>query len=47
MIIRNLTGKQRQTKQTAEDEEEMDRDYRLLIRLKKGSIKKDEYARLT
>lgn len=44
---RKLTGKQRQTIQTAEDEEEMDRDYRLLVKVKKGLIKEDEYARLT
>ncbi|EOA23096.1 hypothetical protein CARUB_v10003883mg [Capsella rubella] len=44
---RKLTGKQRQTIQTAEDEEEMDRDYKLLVKVKKGLIKEDEFARLT
>lgn len=44
---RKLTGKQRQTIQTAEDEEEMARDYRLLKKLKKGSIKEDEFSKLT
>ncbi|KAG2310157.1 hypothetical protein Bca52824_021714 [Brassica carinata] len=44
---RKLTGKQRQTIQTAEDEEEMARDYRLLKKLKKGSIKEDDFAKLT
>ncbi|CAN8237219.1 unnamed protein product [Cochlearia groenlandica] len=44
---KKLTGKQRQTIQTAEDEEEMARDYRLLKKLKKGSIKEDDFAKLT
>jgi ATP-dependent RNA helicase DDX55/SPB4 len=44
---RKLTGKQRQTIQTAEDEEVMDRDYKLMIKVKKGLIKEDEYERLT
>ncbi|CAH2074012.1 unnamed protein product [Thlaspi arvense] len=44
---RKLTGKQRQTIQTAEDEEEMDRDYRFLKKQKKGLITEDEFARLT
>lgn len=44
---RKLTGKQRQTIQTAEDEEEMARDYRLLKKLKKGSIEEDDFAKLT
>ncbi|KAF8115188.1 hypothetical protein N665_0029s0033 [Sinapis alba] len=44
---RKLTGKQRRTIQTAEDEEEMARDYRLLKKLKKGSIQEDDFAILT
>ena len=44
---RKLTGKQRQTIQTAEDEEEMARDYRLLKKLKKGSVEEDDFAKLT
>ncbi|CAH8389740.1 unnamed protein product [Eruca vesicaria subsp. sativa] len=44
---RKLTGRQRKTIQTAEDEEEMARDYRLLKKLKKGSIKEDDFAELT
>ncbi|KAJ0266346.1 DEAD-box ATP-dependent RNA helicase 18 [Hirschfeldia incana] len=44
---KKLTGRQRRTIQTAEDEEEMDRDYRLLKKLKKGSIEEDDFAKLT
>ncbi|KAL0648635.1 hypothetical protein Bca4012_046926 [Brassica carinata] len=44
---RKLTGKQRQTIQTADDEEEMARDYRLLKKLKKGSVEEDDFAKLT
>ncbi|KAL0736528.1 hypothetical protein Bca4012_012738 [Brassica carinata] len=42
-----LTGKQRRTIQTAEDEDEMARDYQLLKKLKRGSIEEDDFAKLT
>lgn len=45
--LRKLTGKRRQAIQTAEDREELARDYRLLKKRKKGSITEDEYAELT
>ncbi|VYS50707.1 unnamed protein product [Arabidopsis thaliana] len=44
---RKLTGRQRQTIQTAQDEEEMNGDYSLLKKLKKGSITEDDFAKLT
>ncbi|KAG7659195.1 P-loop containing nucleoside triphosphate hydrolase [Arabidopsis suecica] len=44
---RNLTGRQRQTIQTAQDEQEMNGDYSLLNKLKKGSITEDDFAKLT
>lgn len=44
---RKLTGKQRQTIQTAEDEEEMALEYLLLRKQKKGLITEDEYFKRT
>ena len=44
---RKLTGKQRQTIQTAEDEEEMALEYRLLRKPKKRLITEDEYLKIT
>ncbi|CAA7031977.1 unnamed protein product [Microthlaspi erraticum] len=44
---RKLTGKQRQTIQTAEDEEELARDSRLLKQRRKGKITEDEFERRT
>ncbi|KAJ4828327.1 DEAD-box ATP-dependent RNA helicase 18 [Turnera subulata] len=45
--MRKKTAKQRRVTQTAEDEEELARDYRLLKKLKKGAIDEDEFAKLT
>ncbi|CAN6850726.1 unnamed protein product [Brassica oleracea var. botrytis] len=44
---KKLTGKQRQTIQTAEDEEEMALEYRLLRKPKKRLITEDEYLKIT
>ncbi|CAH2073934.1 unnamed protein product [Thlaspi arvense] len=44
---RKITGKQRQTIQTAVDEEEMARESRLLKKQRKGLITEDEFDRLT
>ncbi|CAH8257871.1 unnamed protein product [Arabidopsis lyrata] len=44
---RKLTKRQRQTIQTARDEEETNGDYGLLKKLKKGSITEDEFAKRT
>lgn len=44
---RKLTGKQRQTLQTAEDEDELARDSRLLRKLKKRLITEDDYEKRT
>ncbi|KAF6146938.1 hypothetical protein GIB67_036657 [Kingdonia uniflora] len=46
-ITRKKTGKQRQAAQTVEDRDELDRDYRLLKKLKKGAINESEFAKLT
>ncbi|CAN1812111.1 DEAD-box ATP-dependent RNA helicase 18 [Linum perenne] len=45
--MRKKTAKQRRATQTAEDDEELTRDYRLLKKLKKGAIDEDEFAKLT
>ncbi|CAN0888427.1 DEAD-box ATP-dependent RNA helicase 18 [Linum grandiflorum] len=45
--MRKKTAKQRRAVQTAEDDEELTRDYRLLKKLKKGDIGEDEFAKLT
>lgn len=46
-VIRKKTAKQRRAAQTIEDEDELAREYRLLKKLKKGTIDEDEYAKLT
>ncbi|KAI4339151.1 hypothetical protein MLD38_024123 [Melastoma candidum] len=46
-VTRKKTAKQRRAAQTAEDRDELDRDYRLLKKLKKGAINEDEFAKLT
>ena len=46
-MLLKLTGKQRQTIQTAEDEEEMALEYRLLRKPKKRLITEDEYLKIT
>ncbi|CAN6705298.1 unnamed protein product [Malus baccata var. baccata] len=45
--MRKKTGKQRCAIQTAEDEDELAREYRLLKKLKKGAIDESEFAKLT
>lgn len=44
---RKKTAQQRRAVQTAEDEDELTRDYRLLKKLKKGAIDENEFALLT
>ncbi|XP_043697631.1 DEAD-box ATP-dependent RNA helicase 18 [Telopea speciosissima] len=46
-IMRKKTAKQRRAAQTIEDEDELDREYRLLKKLKKGTIDETEFAKLT
>ncbi|XP_038891300.1 DEAD-box ATP-dependent RNA helicase 18 [Benincasa hispida] len=46
-ILRKKTARQRRATQTAEDEDELAREYRLLKKLKKGTIDETEYAKLT
>ncbi|XP_076901848.1 DEAD-box ATP-dependent RNA helicase 18-like [Bidens hawaiensis] len=46
-IMKKRTAKQRRAVQSAEDDEELTREYRLLKKLKKGAINEDEYAKLT
>ncbi|XP_042511443.1 DEAD-box ATP-dependent RNA helicase 18 [Macadamia integrifolia] len=46
-IMRKKTAKQRRAFQTIEDEDELDREYRLLKKLKKGTIDESEFAKLT
>ncbi|RYQ83653.1 hypothetical protein Ahy_B10g102410 isoform E [Arachis hypogaea] len=45
--MRKKTARQRRAQQTIEDEEELMQDYRLLKKLKKGTIDENEYAKLT
>ncbi|XP_051123081.1 DEAD-box ATP-dependent RNA helicase 18 [Andrographis paniculata] len=45
--MRKKTARQRRSVQTTEDADELDREYRLLKKLKKGKINEDEYAKLT
>ncbi|XP_076953408.1 DEAD-box ATP-dependent RNA helicase 18-like [Bidens hawaiensis] len=47
IIMKKRTAKQRRAVQSAEDDEELTREYRLLKKLKKGAINEDEYAKLT
>lgn len=46
-VMRKKTARQRRAQQTMEDEEELMQEYRLLKKLKKGTIDEDEYAKLT
>ncbi|XP_010257043.1 PREDICTED: DEAD-box ATP-dependent RNA helicase 18 [Nelumbo nucifera] len=46
-VTRKKTARQRRAAQTVEDEEELDRDYRLLKKLKKGAIDESQFAKLT
>lgn len=46
-ITRKKTARQRRAQQTVEDEDELTREYRLLKKLKKGTIDENEYAKLT
>ncbi|CAL9078339.1 unnamed protein product [Musa textilis] len=46
-IIRKKTGRQRRATQTKEDEEELENEYRLLKKLKRGLIDETEYEKLT
>lgn len=45
--VRKKTAKQRRATQAIEDEDELARDYRLLKKLKKGSIDESEFAKMT
>lgn len=45
--MRKKTAKQRRTAQTIEDEDDLAREYRLLKKLKKGTIDESEFAKLT
>lgn len=45
--MRKKTARQRRAQQTIEDEEELMQEYRLLKKLKKGTIDENEYAKLT
>ena len=45
--MRKKTARQRRAQQTMEDEEELMHEYRLLKKLKKGTIDENEYAKLT
>ncbi|KAL8232048.1 hypothetical protein R6Q57_001826 [Mikania cordata] len=46
-VMKKRTAKQRRAVQSAEDDEELTREYRLLKKLKKGVINESEYAKLT
>ena len=46
-LTRKKTAKQRRATQTFEDEEELAREYRLLKKLKKGTIDESEFEKLT
>ncbi|KDO35931.1 hypothetical protein CISIN_1g032612mg [Citrus sinensis] len=46
-VMRKKTAKQRRATQAIEDEDELARDYRLLKKLKKGSIEESEFAKMT
>ncbi|KAH6830903.1 P-loop containing nucleoside triphosphate hydrolases superfamily protein [Perilla frutescens var. hirtella] len=45
--VSKKTAKQRRAVQSAEDADELDREYRLLKKLKKGRIDENEFAKLT
>lgn len=46
-MARKSTGRQRKAAQTKEDAEELDHEYRLLKKLKRGVIDESEYEKLT
>lgn len=46
-VMRKKTARQRRAVQSTEDAEELDREYRLLKKLKKGRIDENEFAKLT
>ncbi|KAJ9545580.1 hypothetical protein OSB04_025287 [Centaurea solstitialis] len=46
-VMKKRTAKQRRAIQSAEDDDELTREYRLLKKLKKGAINEAEYAKLT
>lgn len=46
-VMKKRTAKQRRAVQSAEDDDELTRDYRLLKKLKKGAINESEFAKLT
>ncbi|XP_022146827.1 DEAD-box ATP-dependent RNA helicase 18 [Momordica charantia] len=46
-VLRKKTARQRRAAQTVEDEDELAHEYRLLKKLKKGTIDETEYAKLT
>ncbi|KAL8490192.1 hypothetical protein ACS0TY_025435 [Phlomoides rotata] len=46
-VTRKKTAKQRRAVQSTEDADELDRDYRLLKKLKKGKINENEFDKLT
>lgn len=45
--MKKKTAKQRRAAQTVEDADELTREYRLLKKLKKGTIDESEFAKLT
>ncbi|KAI3470922.1 hypothetical protein Pfo_027585 [Paulownia fortunei] len=46
-VMRKKTARQRRAVQSTEDADELDREYRLLKKLKKGRIDENEFAKLT
>ncbi|KAL3650313.1 DEAD-box ATP-dependent RNA helicase 18 [Castilleja foliolosa] len=46
-VMRKKTARQRRAVQSTEDAEDLDREYRLLKKLKKGKIDESEFAKLT
>ncbi|KAK4489297.1 hypothetical protein RD792_005101 [Penstemon davidsonii] len=46
-VLRKKTAKQRRATQSTDDADELERDYRLLKKLKKGKIDEDEFSKLT
>lgn len=46
-VMRKKTAKQRRAVQSTEDADELERDYRLLKKLKKGKINENEFDKLT
>lgn len=46
-VTRKKTGRQRRATRTKEDDEELEQDYRLLKKLKRGEIDESEYEKLS